>query len=224
MFEAEVEMERRSSFLPFLLLMCLVAGIVGVLAYVVLQVKEKTPLSAQQASGIVATALQGPGPAVITFHTGTVTRSVIEKPEDPHYRLLEKAGIVKLAKTAGGGEAVSLTPAGERLIAAIPGVKKWRETDGTSAYQVPLAERELVSVTGVTMNGVNDATVEYTWKWVPNQMGNIFDAGGSLVKGFSIWDRQTLINKYEVDFYHGSPTRSTLTFARSDQGWRISAP
>jgi hypothetical protein len=52
MFEAELEMERRSSFLPLLLMACLVAAIVGTVAYVVMQVRAKTPLSAQQASGM----------------------------------------------------------------------------------------------------------------------------------------------------------------------------
>ena len=223
MFEAEVEMEQRSSFLPFLLLICLVAGIVGIVGYVALQIRAKTPLTAQQASGIVATALEGPGPAIIAFHTGMVKPSAIENPADPRYRLLEKAGIVKLAKTGRGSETVSLTPAGERLMTTLSGLKKWRETDGTFSYQVALAQRQLVSITGITMNGVNNATVEYSWKWVPNQMGDVFDAGGSLVKSFNLWDRQTLIDKYEADFYHGAPTRSTLAFARTDQGWRIAA-
>ena len=44
-----------------------------------------------------------------------------------------------------------------------------------------------------------------------------------VVKGFNLWDRQTLINKYEADFYHGSPAKSTLAFARTDRGWRTSA-
>jgi hypothetical protein len=224
MFEAEVEMERRSSFLPLLLLMCLVAGIVGIMSYLVFQVRAKTPLSAQEASGIVATALEGPGPAIIHFHTGLVKPRVVENPGDARYRLLEKAGIVRLAKAARGGEIVSLTPAGERLMTALPGLKKWKETDGTLAYQVPLAQRQLVSIADIAMNGVDNATVAYTWKWVPNQMGDVFDAGGSLVKGFNLWDRQTLIDKYEADFYHGSPTRSTLAFARIDREWRISAP
>jgi hypothetical protein len=54
-------------------------------------------------------------------------------------------------------------------------------------------------------------------------MGDLFDAGGSLVRGFNLWDRETLIKKYEADFYHGSPMRSTLALVRSDQGWRILA-
>jgi hypothetical protein len=222
MFEAELEMEKRSSFLPLLLMTCLVAAIVGTVAYVVMQVRAKTPLSAQQASGIVASALEGPGAAVIHFHTGLVKPNVSDDPGDAHYRLLEKAGIMKLAKV-GEKENISLTPEGERLLTIIPDFKKVKETDGTFAYEVPLAQRQLVSVTDITMRGVNNATVEYTWKWVPNQLGDVFDAGGSLVKGFNLWDRETLINKFEADFYHGNPTKSTLALARTDHGWKISA-
>jgi hypothetical protein len=221
MFEAEVAMERRSSFLPMLLLVCLVAAIGGMVAYVVLQVRAKTPLSAQQANGIVTATLQGPGPAVIHFRSGLVVSSVAEKPGDPNYRLLEKAGIVKLAKAPRGAEFISVTPGGERLVSAIPGFKKWKEADGTFTYQVPLAQRQLVNVSAINMTGVNNAVIDYTWKWVPNQMGDLFDAGGPLVKGFNLWDRQTLINKYEADFYHAIPTKSTLALARTDQGWKI---
>jgi|SRR5580704_545983 hypothetical protein len=222
MFEAEVEMERRSSFLPMLLLVCLVAAIAGMVAYVVFQVRSKTPLSAQEANGIIAAALQGPGAAVIHFRSGLVVSSVAEKPGDPNYRLLEKAGIVKLAKAPHGAELISVTPGGERLVTAIPGFKKWKEADGTFTYQVPLAQRQLVNIAGITSIGVNNASVEYTWKWLPNQMGDLFDAGGPLVKSFNLWDRQTLINKYESDFYHAIPTKSTLALARTDQGWKIS--
>ena len=139
------------------------------------------------------------------------------------YRLLEKAGIVKLAKAPRGAELISVTPGGERLVSAISGFKKWKEADGTFTYQVPLAQRQLVNVSAINMIGVNNATVEYSWKWVPNQMGDLFDAGGPLVKGFNLWDRQTLINKYEADFYHATPTKSTLTLSRTDQGWKIAA-
>jgi hypothetical protein len=222
MFEAEVEMERRSSFLPLVLMMCLVAAIVGLAAYVILQVREKTPLSAQQASGIAAAALQGRRPDIIQFHTGLVKPSNDEKPGDPNYRLLEKAGIVKLAKAAGGSAVISLTPAGENVLASVPGVKKEKEKDGTFLYQAPLAQRQLVGIAAVTMIGPDSATVEYSWKWVPNQLGEVFDAGGPVVKSFNLWDRQTLINKYQVDFYSGDPTKSTIALVRSGRGWKIS--
>jgi hypothetical protein len=222
MFEAEVELERRSSFMPMLLLVCLVAAIGGMVTYVVLQVRQRTPLSAQEANGIVAAALEGPGPAVIHFRSGLVVSSVAEKPGDPNYRLLEKAGILKLAKAPHGAELITVTSGGERLVTSIPGFKKWKEADGTFTYQVPLAQRQLVSIMAINMTAVNNATVEYTWKWVPNQMGDLFDAGGPLVKGFNLWDRQTLINKYEADFYHATPTKATMALARTDQGWKIS--
>jgi hypothetical protein len=221
MFEAEVGSQRRSSFMPVLLLVCLVGAIASMVTYVVFQVREKTPLSAQQANAIVTAALQGPGPAIIHFRSGLVVSSVDEKTGDPNYRLLEKAGILKVAKAPHDAELISVTPGGEQLVAAIPGFKKWKDADGTFIYQVPLAQRQLVSITDIKMNGVNNAVVQYTWKWVPNQMGDLFDAGGTAVKSFNLWDRQTLINKYEAAFYHGDPTKSTLPLMRTDQGWKI---
>jgi hypothetical protein len=223
MFEAEVEMERRSSFLPLVLMMCLAAAIVGLAAYVLLQVRERTPLSAQQASGIVAATLQGPGPAIIHFRTGLVKPSTDVKPGDPNYRLLEKAGIVKLAKAPRGSVLVSITPVGERLMTGLSGLTKSKEADGTFSYQAPLAQRQFVSIAGVNMNGGNNAIVEYNWKWVPNELGDVFDAGGPLVKSFNRWERQALINKYEADFYHGNPTKSTIALVRNGREWKISA-
>ncbi len=223
MFEAEVEMERRSSILPLLLMLCLLAAIMGLATYVLFQFRGKTPLRAQDASGTVAAALQGRGPVVIHFRTGLLKPSADEKPGDPNYRLLEKAGIIKLGKEAKGSVMVSITPEGERLMSGVPGFKKSKEADGTFSYQAPLAQRQLVSIAGVTMIGVNNAIVEYTWKWVPNQLGDVFDAGGPLVKSFNLWERQTLINKYQVDFYNANPTRSTLTLVRNGREWKISS-
>jgi len=224
MFEAEVEMEKRSSVLPLLLMLCLVAAIVGLAGYVILQAKGQTPVTAQEATAIVTATVNGsgsgPGPAVIRFRTGVLKPSADVKPEDPNYRLLEKAGIVKLAK-AHGGVAVSITPDGERLVTGLPGFKKEKIADGVFSYEVPVAQRQFVSIAGITMIGPNSATVDYNWKWVPNQLGNVFDAGGSLVKSFNLWERQTLINKYEVDFYNAGPTKSTIALARNGKEWKI---
>jgi hypothetical protein len=222
MFEAEVAMEKRSSFAPLILMLCLVGAIVGLAGYVILQVRDKTPLTAEQASGIVAAALQGRGPAIIHFHTGLVKPSADDKPEDPNYRLLEKAKIVKLAKAVKGNVMVSITPEGERLMTGLPGFKKSQEADGTFLYQAPLAQRQFVSIGGVTMVSANSATVDYNWKWVPNPLGDVFDAGGPMVKSFNTWERQTLINKYAAAFYHGEPTRSTLALARNGKEWKFS--
>ncbi len=143
MFEAEVEMEKRSSVLPLLLMLCLVAAIAGLVGYVILQAKGQTPVTAQEASVIVAAAVNGsgsgigPGPAVIQFRTGFLKPSADVKPEDPNYRLLEKAGIVKLAKPVHGNVAVSITPEGERLLTGLPGFKKEKKSMARSPAKFP---------------------------------------------------------------------------------------
>jgi len=219
-FEAEVKMEKQSSVLPLLLLLSLMAAVLGVVAYVVLEIRARQPLSTKEAGSVVESILKAQGPAVIHFHGGLVMPSVDEKPRDPHYRLLEKAGVVKTAKAAGGGTMVTLTPVGERL-ASIPGFKKWKNADRTTSYAIPLAERQLVEISSITMTGVNDAAVQYTWKWVPNQLGDDLDAAGKLVKRFNTWDRATLIEKYGADFYHGDPTRASVNLVRTDKGWKV---
>lgn len=224
MFEDEVAMEKRSSIFPLLLMLCLAAVVAGGVAWVVLEVKERAPLTVEQAGPFVAAALQGPGPAVTHISTGLMPPSYeFGKAGDPDYRLLAKAGIVKLGKPGKDGSMqVSLTPQGEKMLAGIAGVKK-SEKDGVVSYQVPLAGRQLVSIAGVTMTGVNTAAVDYTWKWVPNPLADVFDVGGPLVKSFSTYERKTLIDKYAADFYHGNVTKSTLALTRVKRGWKIGA-
>jgi hypothetical protein len=217
MFEAEVEMEKRSSFLPLVLMLCLLALIVGTVGYVVFQVRSKTPLNAQQATPIIAAALQRLGPATIHFEVGLVPAT---EASEPNYRLLQKARIVKLAKPVKGKVAVVLTPEGESLLNGLAGFKKSEPKDGSFSCQAPVAERQLLAVAGAETNG-DQATVAYNWKWLPNALGDTFDAGGPLVKSFSMWERQTLINKYQADFYHGDPTRSTITLVRQEKGWKL---
>ena len=75
----------------------------------------------------------------------------------------------------------------------------------------------------VTMTGMGRATAEFTWGWEPNKLGEMLDASGPLVKGFTTWDRGTLIDKYGVKFYHGEPTKAVMAFIRGDNGWKVSA-
>jgi hypothetical protein len=218
MFEDEVKMERRSSFLPLVLMVCLVALIVGTVGYVVFEARSRTPLSAAQATPIVAAAIQGLGPAVLHFQTGVVKCTADESKADLNYRLLEKAGLVKLGKPAKGSVKVTLTPEGERLLNGHAGPA---DKDGNVPYQAPLAGRQLLGVAGVEMTGDDQARVTYNWKWVPEELGDSFDAGGSVVKSFNMWERQTLISKYQADFYHGEATTSTLTLVRQGREWKL---
>jgi len=222
MFEQEIEMEKRqSSIVPLLIIVVAILTIVGASGYYVVQARKV--LSNQEAGAVAADVLRSQGPATVHFHTGMVKASVNDKPHDPHYRLLEKAGLISLGKDTGQyGQTtpISLTQQGQRLMTELDATMV-KEKDGTQAYTVPLATRKLTSVDKITMQSPTRATVEVTWKWDTNKLGNLFDASGSLVKSFNTWDRATLIQKYGADFYHGDPTRVTLAMMKGDKGWQI---
>lgn len=220
MFESEVEMEKRSSFMPLVLLLALVATLIGLVAYVVLEVRAKKDLSAAEASTFVNATLRAQGPSLLHFRVGKITYGLDEKPTDPHFLLLEKMGVVKISDKRPASIVVKITPQGEREIGGIPGFQKNKTSDGTQ-YIVPLAERQMVEVSSVTMKGPNDALVEYTWKWAPNALGEKLDASSPLVKSFNTWDRSKLIDKYGVDFFNAAPMRGSIAMARVDRVWKI---
>ncbi len=220
MFEAEVEMEKKSSnWLPLLLIILLAGGVLGGVGYLIYQSKTGK-LTPEQAAAVITESLSA-RPATFSFHAGTVAPSVLEQPADPHYRLLEKAGYVKIAPAKGLAKHITVTAAGEKALSAFPEFKPSKETDGTTAYTVPLATRKLVTVSNITMNGLSAAVVEYTWKWEPNQMGDLFDAGSDAFNKFPVWDRQKLIEKYGADYFHGDPKKVTVRMLKTDKGWKL---
>lgn len=224
MFEQELEMEKKeSTIIPLLLILSLAVLIVGTIGYWVIQMRKT--LTPEQASTVVSQIMKQQGPVVMLFHTGTIDSSVNEDPHDPNYKLLEKAGIIKSAPVKGKNTVkVSITPDGEKMVTEIPEFKKTENKDGTTAFFVPLASKQVVSVTKVTMSGPNMARVEYTWKWAPTPVGDIFDADSKLVKTFNIWDTQKLITKYDVNYYHGEPSKAVVTLVRGDNDqWKVTS-
>jgi hypothetical protein len=222
MFEEELKLEEKESgWVPLLMILALAAAIIAGVLYWIGPTHK--PLTAEQAAPLVSDFLKAQGPATVHFHAGIVQASVDEKIRDPHYRLLEKVGVIKVGKAKGDAINVSVTPSGERQFAAIPGVIKSKNPDATDAYTIPLAEHQLVAIQRVTMTGRDVANVQFTWKWAPNQLGDAFDASGPLVKSFNTWDRSTLIQKYGVAFYHVPPAEGSLTFVRGEKGWRLAA-
>jgi predicted transcriptional regulator len=221
MFEAELELEKKSSsVVPLLLIIALAAVIVGSVGYWVVQ--SRRVLTPAEAGNFVADILKAQGPATLRFHTGTVKSSVNEKPRDPHYKLLEKAGLVKVSSGKGESFDIKLTDKGEKLLTALPEFQKTQEKDGSYAIRVPLAQRKPIEISKVTMNGPNVARIEYTWNWEPTPVGDLFDASGTALKSFNIWDTQTLIEKYGANFYHGSPSKTTVTLVRTDKDtWKV---
>ncbi len=216
MFEQEIELEKKSSsILPLLLMVTLIVGIAGVALYFVLW--SRTTLTTAEVTPIVLAALERQGPATLHFSAGEVED---QTPVDPRYRLLEKAGYIKMGKAEGRKTPVSLTPSGQAWLASVAGVKEKKTDDGTE-YTVPLAQRKLVELGKVTMLSPLKASVDYSWKWETTKAGELLDASGPAVKAFNTWDRSTLIDKFGAAFYHEDPTRITILLGKRDNGWEI---
>ena len=222
LFAAEIAMERKSlNIFPVILILGLVAVVGGTIFYFVKGARDV--LTVPAATTTITDILKAQGPATVHFSSGTVVSSVSERPEDPHYKLLTKAGVITSAPKAKGSTSliVSVTGPGETLLNSIDGVIKSTDHAGTTSYTVPLATRQLISIDKVTMLKPHMAQVVYTWKWVPNRLGQEFDASGSLVKSFSSWERTTLIKSYGVDFYSAAPTKSAIVLMEGDNGlWK----
>src|SRR5690349_15618293 len=93
LFAAEIEMEGKSSnFFPLVLIAGLIVVVGGTIYYFVKGAKDV--LTVPVATTSIQQILKAQGPATIRFSTGTVVPSVNEKPQDPHYKLLSKAGVI----------------------------------------------------------------------------------------------------------------------------------
>ncbi|MDR3746608.1 MAG: hypothetical protein P4M04_00365 [Acidobacteriota bacterium] len=217
LFAAEVAMEGKSSgFVPIIFIFGLVLVVGGAIFYFIKGARDV--LSVPAATTAITKILDAQGPATVQFSTGDVGASLNEKIHDPHYKLLAKAGVIITKPKGDKTLIVNLTDSGERLLSSINGVEKTKNPDGTTSYRVPLAERKVVEVTEVKMLKPHLAQVSYTWKWVPNRLGQEFDASGSSVKSFTTWDRSTLIKSYGVDFYRQAPTKANIVLMEKKDG------
>lgn len=221
MFEQEMELEKhQSSALPLLLIVGIIVALVGIAGYFLIQSRKS--LSPAEASQVATNILNAQDPPAVSFHVGMVADGYEENAKDPRYRLLEKAGVITIGKSKNNKTPVSLTAKGEDLIKQIPGVKQ-KDDEGKQAYTIPLAERKLVAVLNVKMNGPERASITYTWKWAPNALGNEFDASAGKLAGFSTWDRVTLIDKQGARFYQETPPPVTVSVVDTKRGWQVTA-
>ena len=220
LFAAEVEMEKKSSYLGvFIMVLALVAVVGGTIFYFVKTAREV--LTQPVATVAINNILKAQGEGKVEFSVGTIVASVNEKPNDPHYKLLGKAGILDVKQKSYNTIIASVTPAGHKVLADIPGVEKGKSADGNVTYQVPLATRKLVQIEKITMIKPHLAKVDYSWKWEPNRLGKEFDASGDLVHNFNTWDRGTLIKSYGVDFYSAAPTHASVVLMEAKDGvWK----
>ena len=220
LFAAEVEMEKKSSNLgAMIMVLALLAVVGGTIFYFFKTAREV--LTVPVATTSVNEILKAQGGGKVNFSVGTIVSSVNEKPNDPQYKLLAKAGILAVTRKSYSTIIANITPAGEKVLADIKGVEKGKNPDGNVTYSVPLAERQIVQIDKVTMVKPHLARVDYTWKWVPNRLGKMFDASGDLVHEFNTWDRGTLIKDYGVDFYSAAPTKASVMLMETKDGtWK----
>jgi hypothetical protein len=222
MFEQEMELEKRESVLPLLLIVAFIVGVVGIAGYYVVQMRKVLPVD--EATQVVAKMLGDQQPPTVSFYTGKVNAAVEDNAQDPQYKLLEKAGLITLGKptgTYGQTIPVELTGKGDEMLKQIAGATEKKATDGAVKHVVPLATRKLLLVTDVKMVNPSRATVEVTWAWQTNALGDMFDAAGAQVQSFNTWQRSVLIEKNGAAFYHGAPTKVVLALSKSDAGWQI---
>ncbi len=221
MFEQEIEMEKKegSSFGPVLIILLMVGLFVGGIGFVVYQ--SKLTIKPEEATAAVQQKLTATAPVTITFHTGNLSYGYADKPSNPQYKLLEKAGILKIGKMKNYASEVELTPAGKELLARLPGVKTvvGDKKDNSTAYTLPLATRKLVSVGAINKLGQQKFQVQYTWAWQPTEVGEMFDINGKLVQGLANYDRSLLIDQHGGNYYHAAPAQSAIVFAKGDKGW-----
>lgn len=215
MFQEEIKTDdRTSSMTPMLLIAAICLTIVGTAVYVLHEARKG--MSDAEAKSAVTAMLEQRGPAVVHFRTGLVTPSATEKPNDPHYQLLERAEIITMEKRDNKVQ-VTLTENGAKLLDTIAGTTHTRNSDGTEEYSVPLGTREVVAVTGVNVASPSSATIHYTWKWRPTAMGDVFDLAGNYASGLNVWDRAALA-KQGADLFHESAIEDEYN---ATSGWQL---
>jgi hypothetical protein len=221
MFEDEIRMEEKSSsILPMLMVATLVLGVVAVAAYLINE--SMRTVSAEEALTATKAVVLAQRPETVHFHVGFVKPGKGDQPFDPHYRLLEKAGLVKLGKATYKGLDVKLTPAGAELLRAC-GAHEEKNQDGTVDYTVTLAERKLLKVTKVERVNSRKALVQYEWNWQPTQFGLVFDINGPAMSKLPVYDTAVLIDKYGATYYtEAKPQTSAFTLVWDEQRrtWR----
>lgn len=217
MFEEELELEKQSSNIgPMIMIAALVLILVGGVGFMIFQ--SKRTLKPEDAAKVITQNLQARGPATTSFQTGSLGWS---EANESHYLVLEKAGLVSVGKPdKNAHKPVKLTADGEKAIAAFPEFAPQKDKDGTATYKLPLATRKLVKVNTVTMQTPSVAIVEYTWKWEPNKMGEIFDASGKQMQALSSWQRASVIQKHGGDYYSELKTMK-VRIVNGSKGWQV---
>jgi hypothetical protein len=159
-------------------------------------------LTRRLAAALIAGSDTFKTPQEFWLRTGVISAKEYSSPE---YLVLQRHGWITGANVPcapSPGTRVSGAPACWDVALTPLGVDAFRDllpanTSPSQYFGVPVARRELVTVTGIAKNG-DTADVEFTWKWTPmNEVGASLYQSGLKYKG-------------SVEFRH------------YDDGWRVS--
>lgn len=153
-------------------------------------------LTRRLAADLIATSDAFTAPQQFWLRTGILSNRDYAAPE---YLVLQRRGWIVGSNTPCPPEVapppcqdVSLTPLG---VDAFHEILKGADP-GKQSFSVPIARRELVSITGISKNG-NTADVEFTFQWMPTS-----EVGAALITSGLLY-------------------RSTVGFEHFDDGWRV---
>lgn len=93
------------------------------------------------------------------------------------------------------GEAITATP---KALTS----RYWRPSTAPGHFNVLFDDRQVVGVTGILVTGHNAYTVEFNWRWVPNEVGSGLSG--------AVWSD-----------HFGAVMRATAVIRRYDDGWRV---
>jgi hypothetical protein len=98
---------------------------------------------------------------------------------------------------------VLIDPAGNLVLAGKSvGDKRFIPRDNGSLDIVPLAKKEFVSVDALGHDDEGDVTVDFTWRWVPNEVAQAFERG-------------PIATRFEGD------RKARATLYRTRDGWNV---
>ncbi len=96
--------------------------------------------------------------------------------------------------------------------------KKWKHIAVGNHWQVPLALKEFISVSGIRQDSDTKAVVEFAYKWNPTEIGKRLKEA---LKDPKMGDSTNFLMYYRYTLDWNGELPGTLTFSRFDDGWRI---
>jgi hypothetical protein len=116
----------------------------------------------------------------------------------------------------------------ERYMITEKGKQMWQEANlPANETAVPIASRQFIEITGLASQSENIIQAEFTWKWVPNEIGKSLDAASEEFRKLPEKIKQDLIapgglksRNQTISSWEGVK-QGKAAFQKYDSGWRL---